>query len=61
MLQIDLKKALEFRVLWLLKKEFPSREEPDISLSIMNSNTRFHLARYARISTLNTRSNDFEG
>ena len=31
-LQIFLKwKALEFRVLWFLKKALPSREEPDIS------------------------------
>ena len=40
-------------------------EEPDISLSIMNSKARLHPARYARIirpergSALNTRSNDF--
>ena len=29
-------KALEFSF-WLLKKALPSREEPDISLSIVNS------------------------
>ena len=39
----DLKqKPLEFRVLWLLKKALPSREEPDISLSIVNSKARLH-------------------
>ena len=43
-LQIFLKwKALEFRVLWFLKKALPSREEPDISLSMMNSKARLHL------------------
>ena len=55
-LQIFLKlKALEFRVLWFLKKASPSREEPDISLSIVNSEARLHLlytfilAHYARV------------
>ena len=48
-----------------LKKLYPSREEPDISSSIMNNKPRFHLMRYACIislkhsSLLNTRSNDF--
>ena len=43
----------------------PSWEEPDISLSIVNSKAWFHLERYARIispkhgSVLNTRSNNF--
>ena len=32
--------SLRVQSLWLLKKALPSREEPDISLSIMNS---FHL------------------
>ena len=27
---------------WLLKKALPSREEPDISLSIMNSKAHFY-------------------
>ena len=68
-LQIFLKwKAFEFRVLWFLKKALPSREEPDISLSMVNSKARLHLlytrAHYAcnispkRGSALNTR-NDF--
>ena len=54
--------SLRVQSLWLLKKALPSREEPDISLSIMNSKARFHLACYARIirpRALNTRSNDF--
>ena len=34
--------ALEFLVLWLLKKALPSREEPDISLSIVNSKAHIH-------------------
>ena len=61
MLQIDLKLS-RVQSLWYLTKALPSREEPDISLSIMNS---FHLTCYARIispkhgSTLNTHSNDF--
>ena len=29
--------SLRFQSLWLLKKALPSREEPDISLSILNS------------------------
>ena len=33
----EVDKTLEFRVLWLLKKALPSKEEPDISLSVMNS------------------------
>ena len=51
--------------MWLLKTALPSREEPDISLSNMNSKARFQPARYARIispkggSALNIRSNDF--
>ena len=28
--------------MWLLKKALPSREKPDISLSIMNSKARLH-------------------
>ena len=53
-LQIFLKwKALEFRVLWFLKKALPSREEPDISLSMVNSKARLHLlytrARITRV------------
>ena len=57
--------SLRVQSLWLLKKALPSREEPDIRLSIMNSKARFQLMRYARInslkrgSALNTRSNDF--
>ena len=50
----DLKyKALEIRVLWFLKKALTSREEPDISLSIVNrKKARLHLlythVRYAQ-------------
>ena len=36
-------KALKFKDLWLLKKALPSREEPDISLSTVNSKARLHL------------------
>ena len=61
MLQIDLSKALELRILWLLKKALPSREEPDISLSIMNSKAHFHLARYARIISPKRGSDFFFG
>ena len=35
--------SLEFRVLWFLKNVLPSRDEPDISLSIVNSKARLHL------------------
>ena len=58
----------EFNFIRLLKKALPSREETNISLSIMNSKTCLHLfilMHYARIlspkhtSMLNTRSNDF--
>ena len=54
--------------MWFLKKALPSREEPDISLSIVNSKARLYLlifAHYARIISLkrgialNTCSNDF--
>ena len=41
---------LEFRVLWLLKKPLLSREEPDISLSVVNSKARFHHVCYMRIN-----------
>ena len=57
-------KALEFRVLWLLKKALPSSEEPDISSSIVNSKAAFILIYNTRIvslkhgSVLNTCSND---
>ena len=34
--------SLRVKSLWLLKKALPSREEPDISLSIMNSKARFY-------------------
>ena len=57
--------SLRVKSLWLLIKALPSREEPDISLSIMNSKAAFTLTLYAHIislkcgSTLNTRSNDF--
>ena len=53
--------------MWLLSKALPSREEPDISLSIVNGKAYFHIECYARIispkcgSALNTRSNDFIG
>ena len=57
--------SLRVQSLWLLKTALPSREEPDISLSNMNSKARFQPARYARIispkggSVLNTLSNVF--
>ena len=53
--------SLRVQSLWLLKKALPSREEADISLSILNS----ILTLYVLIispkhgSVLNTRSNDF--
>ena len=34
--------SLRVQSLWLLKKALPSREEPDISLSILNSKARFY-------------------
>ena len=57
--------SLRVQSLWLLKKGLSSREESDISLSIVNSKACFHLARYAHIISLkrsrelNTLSNDF--
>ena len=57
--------SLRIQRLWLLKKALPSREELDISLSILNSKDAFKLTLYARIisprrgSALNTRSNNF--
>ena len=60
--KLNWSKALEFRVLWLLKKALPLREEPDNSLSIVNCKVCFHLAHDAciiRPKALNTRSNDF--
>ena len=38
--------SLGVHSLWLLKKALPSREEPDISLSIMNSKVAFTLTLY---------------
>ena len=57
--------SLRVQSLWLLKKTLPSREEPDISLSIVNSKARFipmlyaHIISPKHISTLNTCSSDF--
>ena len=34
--------SLRVQSLWLLKKALPSREEPDISLSIVNGKARFY-------------------
>ena len=34
--------SLRVQSLWLLKKALPSREEPDISLSILNSKARIY-------------------
>ena len=55
--------SLRVQNLWLLKKALPSREDPDMSLSILK------IARHANAlcaiispkcgSTLNTRRNDF--
>ena len=57
--------SLRVQSLWLVKKALPSREEPGISLSIMNSKARLHPARYVciisspkRSSALHARSND---
>ena len=51
--------SLRVQFLWLLKKALPSREEPDISLSFVNSQARFHLAALRAYiispSALNTR------
>ena len=57
----EVEKALEFRVLWFLKKALPSGEEPDISLSIRNRKARALYVRNIspkRGSALNIR-NDF--
>ena len=35
--------SLRVQSLWLLKKALPSREEPDISSSIVNSKARFYM------------------
>ena len=57
--------SLRVQSLWLLKEALPSREESDISLSIINSKAHLHqLCTCACISpnhgsTLNTCSNDF--
>ena len=41
--------SLRVQSLWLFKKALPSREEPDISLSILNSKARFYTnARFTR-------------
>ena len=63
----DSVESLRVHSLWLLKKALPSREEPDISLSIMNSKVRFythalracHIISPKRGSAPNTRSIDF--
>ena len=34
--------SLRVQSLWLLKKTLPSKGEPDISLSILNSKARFY-------------------
>ena len=34
--------SLRVQSLWLLKKALPSRDEPDISLSILNSKAHFY-------------------
>ena len=55
--------SLRVRSLWFLKKALPSKEEPNISLSIVNSKARFYThalrASPKRGSALNTRTNDF--
>ena len=69
---LQIRKALELRILWLLKKALPSREEPGISLSIRHTFTSPHFTSphltsphltcvisLQRGSALNTRSNDF--
>ena len=53
-------KVLELTILWLLKKALPSGEEPDSSLSIMNSKAPRALPiNLKHGSAFNTRSNDF--
>ena len=48
---LDLKyKSLEIRVLWFLKKALTSREEPVVSLSIVSSKARLHLALYSGVT-----------
>ena len=44
--------SLRVQSLWLLKKGLSSREESDISLSIINSKACFHLACKAHIISL---------
>ena len=57
--------SLRVQSLWLLKKALPSREEPDISSSILNSKARFYtnaLRAYfspKRGSALNTHTVDY--
>ena len=38
--------------MWLLKKALPSREEPDISLSIVNSEASLHLLYTSRVTRI---------
>jgi len=42
--------SLRIQSLWLLKKALPSKEDPDISLSIMNSKACFILTLYSRFT-----------
>ena len=62
----EVESLIEFAGCGFLKKALPSREEPDISLSIVNSKARFYThALHVRIislkrgSVLNTCRNDF--
>ena len=51
--------SLRVQSLWLVKKALPSREEPDISLSIMNSKARLHPTCYACIIRAVTKFTQF--
>ena len=57
--------SLKIQSLWLFLKSFTLREEPDISLSIVNSKACFYtnvlrvIITLKRGSAFNTRSNDF--
>ena len=55
--------SLRVQTLWLPKNALPSREEPDISLSIVNTKHAFLYSRFTRVllelSALNIRSNNW--
>ena len=54
-------KSLRVQSLWLLKKALPSREEPDISVSIVNSKARFYtnaLRAYYNLECVTSRKSE---